>query len=176
MSKRVVTLGKWEDKPIEWIVLKEEGILTLIISKYVLYSQYFSNNSSKWEESDIRTYLNGEFFETAFTEIEKKKIINFKLNDVGNVKDNVSILSKEEAETLLTSDERKFGNGKCNVSCYWENCSTCYRGNNDGYSTCWTLRTVCDNSNIYRCCTGGGIYPLPINNSHGIRPAMWIKE
>lgn len=44
MSKRIITLGKWEGNPIEWIVLKEESFGTLVISKDMLFSYRFNQN------------------------------------------------------------------------------------------------------------------------------------
>ena len=38
MSKRVITLGTWNGNPIEWIVLKEDGFQTLVVSKWPLFS------------------------------------------------------------------------------------------------------------------------------------------
>lgn len=177
MSKRIITLGTWESEPIEWLVLKEEGFASLVISKYALFSMQFSNFSNEWYNSDIRKYLNSTFFNKAFSESEKRKIFNVKLNDV-NTKDSIFIPSVEEVNSFLSSDERKFGNGSNPISCSWSNCSECYKTNKKGYSTCWTLRTKYhSNSNgIYRVICNGNMEYLPIDIYHGIRPAMWIKE
>lgn len=182
MSKRIITLGTWESEPIEWLVLKEEGFASLVISKYALFSMQFSNFSNEWYNSDIRKYLNSTFFNKAFSESEKRKIFNVKLNDV-NTKDSIFIPSVEEVKSFLSSDERKFGNGSRGVvlkslSCGWDNCSECCKANKKGYSNCWTLRTKYNsNSNsIYRTTYDSCINNFPIDKYHGIRPAMWIKE
>ena len=39
MSKRIVTLGTWDGKPIQWIVLKESKLGSVVISKDVLFLQ-----------------------------------------------------------------------------------------------------------------------------------------
>ena len=89
MSKRIITLGKWNDKPIEWIVLKEETFGTLVLSKDILFKDKFDDNSNDWIKSHIRKYLNEDFYKKAFSEGEKLKIVNAKLEDVKSSKDNI---------------------------------------------------------------------------------------
>lgn len=178
MSRRSITLGTWNGKPIEWLVLKEEGLATLVISRYTLFSHCFDNNhDNRWCNSSLRNYLNNEFYTEAFNEEEKKRIVNAYLASPDGTKDNVFVLSKEEAD-LLSPEERKFGNGNCNVSCCWDNCWECCCGNYENYSTCWILRTVYDsnNNNVYRVCRGGNYGSLPVNKIHSVRPSVWIKE
>lgn len=176
MSRRSITLGTWDGKPIEWLVLKEEGLATLVISRYTLFSRCFdNNNNNRWCNSSLRNYLNNEFYTEAFNEEEKKRIVNAYLANPDGTKDNVFVLSIEEAN-LLSQEERKFGNGNCNITCNWNNCWKCYSENYNNYSTCWILRTVYDNNNIYRVCTNGGYYSLSMTQYHSVHPAVWIKE
>ena len=170
MSKRIITLGKWENKPIDWILLKEENNNALVISRLPLFAMDCRNNGTTmdWEYSVLRSYLNGEFYNKAFSSTEKLKIVNAKLEDVNNAKDNVFLLSKQEAETLMTQNERKCGNGECPG-----NCNICYQSSNS-QGTCWYLRTRRDNNYYYRIYLDGNIgwsY-----NVRSIRPSVWIKE
>ena len=173
MSKRIITLGKWENKPIEWIVLKEENNNALVISRLALFSLDCRNNGSTvmdWEYSVLREYLNGEFYNKAFSSTEKLKIVNAKLEDVNNAKDNVFLLSKQEAETLMTKDERKCGNGS---SCNNHNCNDCYKYSHI-HGTCCYLRTRRDNNYYYRILPDGNIgWDYGVRS---IRPSVWIKE
>ena len=169
MSKRIITLGKWENKPIDWIVLKEENNNALVISRLPLFAMDCRNNGTTmdWEYSVLRSYLNGEFYNKAFSSTEKLKIVNAKLEDVNNAKDNVFLLSKQEAETLMTQDERKYGNGRCPSGF-----NTCYQRINS-YGTCCYLRTRLDNY-YYRIHPNGSIdYSYDVKS---IRPSVWIKE
>ena len=159
MSGRSITLGTWNGNPIQWLVLKEEGLATLVISKDTIGKYYFdgSSSNSSWAHSWLRTFLNNDFYEKAFTAEEKKKIVNAKLTDVGNAKDNVFILSENEVKTLLSKEnddyERRF-NRQCGYCCWTRTPS----GNNvrRGYFDCW-----CSHSP---------------SNHYQVRPAMWIKE
>ena len=64
------------EKPIKWIVMKNEGNQVLFLSKYVLDTKPYNKELEKvtWETSDIRQWLNNEFYTTAFNKAEKVKI------------------------------------------------------------------------------------------------------
>ena len=64
------------EKPIEWIVMKKEGNQVLLLSKYVLDAKPYNKELEDvtWETSDIRQWLNNEFYTTAFNKAEKAKI------------------------------------------------------------------------------------------------------
>jgi hypothetical protein len=79
----------------------------------------FDSNSNNWENSGLRGYLNGEFFEKIAAEIGSKNIISFERNllsldgqtEYGKCEDKVS---------LLTVDEyRKYRNLIPNTKDYW---------------------------------------------------------
>ena len=153
MSKRIITLGTWFGKPIEWIVLKKENGALFCVSKAVLFSHWFNNNeNSAYNASDIRAYLNKEFWNIAFKNNEKKRIINVILVDSNNAKNNVFLLSKSEVESIMTFEEATCGEywytrtPKTNKTVY------CYRNFECFFSECLTT------------------YPS------GIRPAIWVRS
>ena len=120
MSKRIITLGTWDGKPIEWIVLKEESFGSLVISKLPLFSMKLSWEGT-WASCNFRKELNGNFFTKAFTNDEKKKIVCSLLTPE-STKDNVFLLSDSEANTLMSQSERKYSTGNCKMTC-----DTCYQ-------------------------------------------------
>ena len=81
----VITLGTYEQdnnldngtEPIEWIVLESDDTKALVISKYILDCKPMVDGFGKatWETSDMRTWLNGDFYEQSFTDAEKARII-----------------------------------------------------------------------------------------------------
>ena len=112
MSKGIMILGIWENVPIEWLILDDDGFSKLCISKQAVFRHCYNDNSSKgtdYRKSDIRKYLNTEFFENAFNLKDKEKIVNTKLSEIDNVKDNVFLLTKSEIETLMDSSDRICG-------------------------------------------------------------------
>ena len=161
MAKRTITLGKWNDKPIEWIVLKEEDFGTLVICPFSPGRFQFDRNSSNnnWGSCDLRKYLNGDFFNKAFGGDEKKKIVNA---SVGECKDNVFLPSEEEVKLLNQYGTDTYDNDSYNRS--WDRCYWCYwtrtlNGSSirHGYARkCW-----CSHSPTY---------------TYAVRPAMYIKE
>lgn len=102
MSKRIVTLGTWDGTPIQWIVLKENKLGSVVISKDGLFRSQFDSQNRDWSDSDIRAYLNREFFQQAFRAEEKKRIIN---TIIDGKKTDIFLLSKEEAENWMTENE-----------------------------------------------------------------------
>ena len=103
MSKRIVTLGTWDGTPIQWIVLKENKLGSVVISKDCLFKMPFDANGNAKSDSDIRAYLNGEFFQQAFRAEEQKRIIN---TIIDGKKTDIFLLSREEAENWMTENER----------------------------------------------------------------------
>lgn len=103
MSKRIVTLGTWDGTPIQWIVLKESKLGSVVISKDCLFQRQFDSQNRDWPDSDIRAYLNREFFQQAFRAEEQKRIIN---TIIDGQKTDIFLLSKEKAENWMTSSER----------------------------------------------------------------------
>lgn len=102
MSKRVITLGTWNGNPIEWIVLKEDDFSALVVSKNVLFTRKFDPSSNDWNNSEIRAYLNGDFFRQAFTDEDRKFVVNA---FVDGRKTDVFLLSKGEAESYMSRSE-----------------------------------------------------------------------
>ena len=107
------------EKPIEWIVMKNEGNQVLLLSKYVLDTKPYNKESKAvtWETSDIRQWLNNEFYTTAFNKAEKAKIqtsliknednSEYGTNGGNDTEDKVFLLSEKEADTLFSNDDER---------------------------------------------------------------------
>ena len=158
MSRRIIKLGTWENKPMEWIVLKEEDFGTLVLSAESIGGYKFDSNSSNnnWGTCTLRKFLNGEFFSNTFTSEEKKKIVNARLD---KCKDNIFLLTEDEFKLLQNHkpDPYEDKHRKCDGWCCWT------RTQNGSYirhcyatKDCW-----CSHSP---------------NNLYAVRPAMYIRE
>ena len=101
----VIAFGKYK-----WCVLAIDGDKALIITENVIGERAFHgvndiNNKTTWEHSDIRKYLNGEFY-SQFSPAEQAKIIETNLvnldnpwygeNQYDDTLDRVFLLSYEE--------------------------------------------------------------------------------
>ena len=197
---KIVTFGFYEQdndlkngpEPIEWIVLDVQDGKMLLLSKYGLDCQPYniSKKTVTWETCTLRSWLNNDFLDSAFSDTEKKVILeatvdNSKVSGIGwswntswepNTQDKVFLLSYTEAKEYFASDEERI----CRL--------TEYADSKDAYSfddTCWwwlrsirTTRTV-----AYAQGEAGGV---KMNGTLGdsenvdykygvVRPAVWIN-
>lgn len=95
--------GKFEGKAITWRILKKSNDTMYVISNNILCDRVWdSGNSSNWNDSDIRKWLNEDFFNSAFSAGEKEFI-----GDVSG--DRITLLTKEEGNELLDNKSRTLG-------------------------------------------------------------------
>lgn len=154
----VITFGTYEGSPIEWIKIQEENKMVLLVSKYSLFSAPFNSNSNDgyWSNSTIRTFLNNNFFNESFTNEEKKQIVNVKLADVNNCKDDIFLLSKNQIQNLLTQQQQ-------------EDILRLKQGNTLSNGLCWT-RTHTSRSSWPVCY----LYNVNMFDSSNATDGMWI--
>ena len=159
MSKPIITFGNWNGYPIQWIVLKEDDYQTLMVSHYALFnSQYnLKGSSTTWKTSFLRQYLNNDFYETAFSDREKIQIVNVLLTDVENSKDNVFILSCDEAKLFSNNNER--------ISCLHINSNRTWIRNQRETGKMWGIDA-----------DGAIDRNFPVTESHGVNPALYLKK
>lgn len=167
---------------IVWIVVGKEENRLLLLSKYCLDNQpYHSKNGSvTWEESLMRSWLNGEFCDAVFTApeqmlLEETELVNRDNTRYGtpggaNTVDRVFLLSVDEVKTYLTHSQ-----------CYgqvtaYADARDCYN-NASGYAY-WWLRTpgVYGRDAMYVGPNGEySLYGYVVNRYRwALRPAVWI--
>lgn len=86
-------------EPIEWLILKSENNKALLLSDKVLHIMWFDKESSDFEKSDVYNWLNGHFYNTAFSETEKSRMEN-----VIGTNAKVSLLSYKEVTEALPAE------------------------------------------------------------------------
>ena len=154
-------------QPIEWQVLAKEENKMLVISKYGLEARRFNGSSSDWINSEIRKWLNGEFYNETFDENEKIYIEPFET--FSGVLDNIFLLSKEEAEKYFVNDEAR----KCKATEYAVKNGAWVNSNDFSF---WCLSSPCNVNFVYCVSSFGTIYFRYICNDGSIfRPALWIN-
>ena len=85
-------------EPIKWRVLDNTVIENaLVISETALDDQLFDIDGHTWKSSHMKTWLNSDFYNSAFSEAQKKSIIETSNKDVSS-DDKVFLLSVDEAE------------------------------------------------------------------------------
>lgn len=168
-------------KPLKWRVLDINDDKALLITVQDIISlQYDLKQRTTWADYPVRKLLNDGFYNTAFTELERKQIVLSMINTPKNKKqrvdggpdteDRVFLLSMDEVEKyMLTEESRK--------SVATEYAHKQHPTKDDrGY---WQLRTpgngrwgsvaISDDSGTYCASTGNHV------GYSYLRPAMWIK-
>ncbi|MBQ5968730.1 MAG: hypothetical protein IJL52_01270 [Clostridia bacterium] len=193
-----ITFGRYEQdndtsngpEPIEWLVLDRDGDKALVISRYGLDCQkyYPEKYDVTWETCTLRTWLNNDFYNNAFSTAEQSKIqMTTVKNDDNpdhgteggnNTQDKVFLLSIGEVSMYFSSDETR----KCAPTAYaiehgaWASDSNTTIG---GTAACWwwlrspgSLPYGAANVIDYGSVNSRG-YSVAFSN-YAVRPAMWI--
>ena len=155
-----------EVRPVEWQVLARENNKALVISRYALDARRFDPKSNDWNKSEIRRWLNGEFYSSTFSGEEKARIISFNLDDV-------FLLSREESEKYFANNDAR----RCKPTAYAK-----AKGALGMYDFCfWWLRSPCPDLSNFACNVsydGSVNVDLSDNvdtDSDSVRPALWIN-
>ncbi len=171
-----------DKKPIEWIVVKREGNKALLLSKYVLDAKPYNKEDKAvtWETSDLRRWLNNDFYVVAFNLLQRKKISNILLKTEDNyidgtnggkdTTDKVFLLSRDEVEKLLNNENRV-----AKATQYAEKAGYSYDYEYK-FPSVWWLRSpgMLQNSSD-GVSKSGYIEDATVATKHnGVRPAIWI--
>lgn len=171
--------GYFKYEPIKWRVLQSENGEAFLLSDVILDNQNYNEDYSTWEESSLRSWLNGKFMNRAFSDEEKEninitEIVNQDNSDYGteggnNISDKISLLSSAEADE--NRDGKKYGflndeTRKCKTNSFSEM-----------EVVPWWLSTG-DVSNstalVYEGIIIGEVYSIDYDN-YGVRPALHLN-
>lgn len=90
--------GTYNINPIKWLVIDKTFGKAFLMSHYNLDAAPFNSEASTWEHSSLRSELNNNFLEDAFSEVEKEKILDTTLEN--NITDKIFLLSSDEAQNF----------------------------------------------------------------------------
>lgn len=191
--------------PIEWKILTESNGKALILANLILDSQdYYSSGGSSsfthnggtgyannYELSSIRKFLNDNFYNTAFNDLQKAIIeetivdnsaysTGYSLNSYAcnDTKDKLFLLSHSEATSRdygLNSYSARRAKGSDYAKCQGLYVySSTYSSNGNSY---WWLRSPYYHNDSSACIVvdDGNVNSLSVLiTSYGVRPACWI--
>ncbi len=123
----VLTFGTYEQdgntdngrEPLKWRVLRKDDTKLLLITDQVVDSMAFTTvkNAERWKNSSLRAWLNDAFYDRTFSSLEKKLILEQKVEDTGNsfhgvpegdtTWDRVFLLDITDTANLFASDEER---------------------------------------------------------------------
>ena len=164
---------------IEWQVLDVKGDKVLIISKNTLDAKEYHNiyTGITWEKCTLRTWLNKDFLNAAFSAAEQAGIetttvdnskaqgyIVYSTNGGNNTQDKIFLLSYAEAWKYFGSDSARVST------------PTKYAKAQHSDSNRWWLRSpgrYHDNAALVD--SVGSRYSLNVHLTRGVRPALWVN-
>ncbi len=187
-----------DQTPIEWLVLEVQGTKALLLSRYGLDLKPYNTEYTDitWEKCTLRTWLNGEFLNKAFSSTEQKAILTTAVDNSSsqgysgwsasggnNTKDKIFLLSYGEANKYLGVTREDISNKKSRTSptAYaqqagaWTNGS--YKTADGKAAGWWWLRSPgyyqYSAAFVY---TDGSLYNRYVNLDYAVvRPALWIN-
>lgn len=205
-----IILGKYPQSsdgteyPIAWIVVKELNGKTLLLSEKCLDTLPFDeikpnydSPPSTWNKSTLRKWLSTEFFNTAFSEEEKKLIIPYEYEEISTNYRSVS--RKFEKNTfrlkdfifLLSVKEVPLGKNKAQAELTEYAKTKGLKAYNPNKYAHWWLRTTSFSSSAAVVEASGNIYERGYSvdsgfeaknlwtlggEKIGVRPAIWVSN
>ena len=172
--------------PSEWFIADTTKKQYLLVSKYLVKKMpFYAKKTAKfkyigWSASDVRAWLNGEFYLTAFDDVEKNRICPKTLKNVNDVdtEDFIFILSEREYDKYIYSKDHaekgvmQFVYGS---KAAWYECSEMIRKSwLKGSKTCVEVKEfMIDANNQVSYC---GPKTRDIASAYYVRPVMWISK
>ena len=173
-------------EPIEWIVLDLDGDTAMATSRYGLECRAYHNSIEHvtWEKSDLRKWLNGTFYNSAFTAQEKEQIcealldnddnLRYKVSGGAQTEDRVFLLSVSEVTALMPSESARVLPPTKHAS---DNGTKPGEKNKNG--CWWCLRSPGAGPDMCMIVTSNGHIPdrgeMVNADSGAVRPAIWIS-
>ena len=194
----VVTFGHYEQdgkssngaESIEWIVIDVAGNKAMLLSKYVLDCQPYNTKGKaiSWEKCSLRSWLNKNFLNAAFTKEEQAAILSTNVDnskfqgdenyswtyvDGNNTKDKIYIISYKEYIGIAQGSEydrgipTKYAESKG---------ATMEYSKYGGMSSSYWLRTppTDDHAQAYYNAHGYPFGCFVDENDIGVRPVLWV--
>ena len=198
----IVTFGRYEQdadeangpEPIEWLVLDVQDNQALLLSRYGLDAKPYNTERAAvtWETCTLRGWLNGDFWNKAFTAQEWAAILTTTVdnsasrNGGNDTQDKIFLLSRAEAKVYL--DTLNFSNSEdLNIRSMaaptaWAvkqgaYASDKYRTADNKAAGWWWLRSPGSTQDwAAYVLSDGSLYFLSVNYGDGcVRPAFWLN-
>ena len=164
---KTVLFGNYKGKALSWKVLVKDGRRFLLLAEDVIdhLPFHFERSEAVWSNCSLRTWLNRNFMEEAFTMQERMSIVLVthqnnvdmrwdKLNGT-DTKDKAFVFNLKELNEYLPDQKDRA------VSDWW-----------------WLRGHGCSSTNQQAVYADGTVYANGVGSHHddvGVRPAMWVN-
>ncbi len=174
-------------EPIKWKILSESGNELYLLCEMVIDSKRYDETSNNYKESEIRAWLNNEFYNKAFNSLQHELILLTTVdNDVEstgftqnanvceNTQDKVFLISRKEALSFTSRKKVATDYARANKT-YIETMNPQYKG-----CASWWLRSpsIDDVTYVYTVWSDSKIYDYGnwVQEAQiGIVPAIKVK-
>ena len=174
----------------DWRVLDKHKTAVLVVTEDIVEMRYYhhADTTMTWDKSDLRDYLNSEFYDT-FDDTDKSKIIavtnkNRKNQIFGtsggeDTKDNIFLLSLEEYVRYFCDDisAQQLADKDCDSLCEIKHYSPIRKVKfGRKFSALWLRSPGCYDFHAVYVNANGCIKALGdrFNRVKGVRPALWL--
>ena len=151
-------------EPIKWrVIYKDSGEVFLLSEDIIDKKAHYSSVRAieNWGKSDIRSWLNDDFINNAFSLNQLSSIIEKNTVTANSkIKDKVYLLSKEELDYIYSNDRNAV--------------TTEYAYINNSNNNTWWLRTEKDTQVYYYVDKDSIVRENSLNTELGIRPALYL--
>ncbi len=156
---QTVTYGSYNGNALTWFVLKKEDDKSLLITEQGIGEMPFKEatiaEEAYWDESTLRTWLNENFYNAAFSDGQKEGILTTEVEDYERVtSDKVFLLSSNQVDEYFPTEESR----RIYMGYEWWLL--------DNYTTSYDKETI-------NCDTGEHDW-LRGNESCVVRPVIWV--
>ena len=190
----IVLFGSYEQdnnaadglEPIEWIVAELQGTKALLISRYVLDAQPYhtKGGSVLWEDASIRTWLNSDFINSAFSYDERQSMITmavrngknqgwegYGISGGNNTRDRLFLLSWQEAWQYLPDAQSRAG-----IPTAYALSRGLYTHQSSGEAKYWLRSPGAKRTSAAVVHYDSEINSFLTQTTHaGVRPAFWLN-
>ena len=179
-------MGTWRGEPLKWRMLEEEDGKALLVCAEVVEAKPYDSAfaSVTWAECDLRKWLNGEFFQAAFSAEEQGLIVATKLKNPGNgsfrtqggadTTDKVFCLSINEAKSLFKGNSDR----KCKPSAHVKAEDKIFMSIDKSVAPWWLRSPGCKQDYAAYVNDDGRVrengWDVSFDN-FGVRPAFWLN-
>lgn len=195
-----ITLGRWPQgadgrvEPICWQVLEVREDRALVLSEFVLDARAFhdAEEPTRWKHSALRAWLNGEFLQGAFSEVERTRLFacepqadpagdamwrEMNMDDATeSLEDKVFLLDSVDVARCFRQDAEGVAYPGLSAE------ATAYAKRKladigDGEKAIWWLRSTLPQwpfAHIVSPVDTVGVSALHADNAQGVRPALWL--
>ena len=106
-----VEFGHYLGQPIVWDIKSVNKDTALLVSRDIIDARAFDTYGGRYEESELRHWLNTELADIAFDEQEKRMLCPLSLSGDTEISDKIGLLSYEQAVALYKTEAERIKRG-----------------------------------------------------------------